>query len=104
MGFGDSGAVLNRLRRLPCPFHPLCLSYRQQTDLRPGAYARQAIGRHGQDKHLVHALETAHHHLAHATHCLGPAEALFDPLALPAGVAAIASGTDEQRPDVFCAT
>jgi hypothetical protein len=52
-----------------------------RANLYTAAHAHQVIGDHGQHKHLIYALELAHHHLANAAHGLGPAEGLLDQLA-----------------------
>jgi hypothetical protein len=53
-----------------------------QTDLPQAAQPREIGARHRQHKHLVNLLETAHQHLAHVLHRLGPAKALLDQLSL----------------------
>src|SRR5476651_774452 len=54
----------------------------QRTELFQGAHAHEVVRGHRQHEHLIDLLQAAHHHLAHSADALGPAETLFDELAL----------------------
>ena len=54
----------------------------QRTELSQSAHPHEVVHSHRQHKHLIDLLQAAHHHLAHTTDALGPAEPLFDELAL----------------------
>src|SRR5471030_2877472 len=64
-------------------FLPIFGSLRLQlTELSQGAHAHEVVHGHRQHKHLIDLLQAAHHHLAHTADAFGPAETLFDELAL----------------------
>ena len=102
-GFADSDAVLVQLRRFPDQFSALLIPHVTNGRICPKMRMRgQVVRRHRQHKHLIDTLETAHHHLAQAIHCLGPAEALLNQLALVlrdrlAGCDSNGMGTAERR-------
>jgi hypothetical protein len=84
------------MRNVGKEFHRIALSFWRylrcfrslravQADLSQGAHAHQVVGRHHQDEHLVHALESTPHHLANAADIFGIAEPLFDQLVFALG-------------------
>lgn len=100
------GAVLRICRAF---YAHLALTAQPQTDLSQGAHAHEVVGSHGHGEEQADLLDPAHHHLTNRTNELAPTKALFNELALflrdgVASLVAMASGTADVLPDLFCAT